>query len=293
MPGGELGASETPPKTRFPKTERWLRRPERRCAPPRLSAEVPPSRGQVVSTRRDLGGAPGPRELYSKEKRRLTRFRPGQAIPVRRLFGQRRAVWSSSHGDVILQKIEVCSEPARGFLEIKGKLPRLIGAEADVACSSGLLGPRCTLRSSHRVCARLGGEAGNDAASFLSELPVTGPPGVRRGQAGGARLAAQSLRSPVAFPRGGHPGAAVGPARCPVKPHTRGPQGTGRTPSPWRSGFRAQDRSRAPGSLPRSGPRVFPGPARGPGDGSGGHRPGAGSGNLAEPGVEPPSAERP
>lgn len=153
--GGELGASETPPKT-LPEDERWLRRPERRCAPPRLSAEVPPSRGQVVSTRRDLGGAPGPRELYSKEKRRLTRFRPGQATPVRRLFGQRRAVWNSSHGDVILQKIEVCSEPAQGFLETKGKLPRLIGAEADVACSSGLLCPRCTLRSSHRVCDRLG-----------------------------------------------------------------------------------------------------------------------------------------
>lgn len=152
---------------RFPKTERWLRRPERRCAPPRLSAEVPPSRGQVVSTRRDLGGAPGPRELYSKEKRRLTRLRPGQATPVRRLFGQRRAVWSSSHGDVILQKIEVCSEPARGFLETKGKLPRLIGAEADVACSSGLLGPRCTLRSSHRVCARLGSAEKQEMTSPL------------------------------------------------------------------------------------------------------------------------------
>lgn len=120
-----------------------------------------------MSTRRDLGGAPGPRELYSKEKRRLTRFRPGQATPVRRLFGQRRAVWSSSHGDVILQKIEVCSEPAQGFLETKGKLPRLIGAEADVACSSGLLGPRCTLRSSHRVCARLGSAEKQEMTSPL------------------------------------------------------------------------------------------------------------------------------
>lgn len=67
MLGGELEASETPPKT-LPEDGTLASQARETLRPARLSAEVPPSRGQVVSTRRDLGGAPGPRELYSKEK---------------------------------------------------------------------------------------------------------------------------------------------------------------------------------------------------------------------------------